>query len=447
MSQHAHSLSRRRILQLATASAAGLGLTACGSGGSGGGAGGADGDSGPITVWSWTTAAEALRGVVPSFERDNPGIKVDVQDLGNPAIWDKITVGLASGGKGLADVLHIGVDYLPGYMEKFPQGLADLSRLGADRHKDAFADGLWPTVVGKDRAVHALPWEVNPLGLFYRHDYFEKAGVDPASITSWDDLIAAGPKIRAATGARLLGLDKPGSSQDVDFFQNLLQLQGAFYFDAEGRITLASKPAVEALTVIKRLNDAGLVSDIAGEGTWKRLVGQGKLATAPDPAWAVEYLATKFPAQSGRWRVMQPPAAVPGGGRSAIVNSTYLAVSATSKRRKAAWRFIEYALTKPAEINRMFASGGVFPALKKAYDDPKFSAPHPFYGGQQVLRSFVTSLGPGAAATNFTGDYSRALKFAADAQTQVLLKGADPAAVLKAAADQLAQQTGRKQAA
>ncbi|MFI0976446.1 extracellular solute-binding protein [Streptomyces sp. NPDC021093] len=441
-----HPLSRRRLLQLATASAAGLGLTACGDNGAGGGAGG-DGDTGRITVWSWTTAAEALRGVVPSFERDNPHIKVDIQDVGNPAIWDKLTVGLASGGKGLADVLHIGVDYLPGYLEKFPEGLADLSALGADRYKDAFAKGLWPTVIGKDKAVHALPWEVNPLGLFYRKDYFDKARVDPESLRSWDDVIAAGPKILSATGAQLLGLDKPGTTQDMDFFQNLMQLQDAFYFDREGRITLASPAAVRALTVIKRLNDAGLIADTAGEGTEKRLLSQGKLATDPNPAWAVEYLAAKFPAQKGKWRVIRPPAAVPGGGRSALVNSTYLTVAASSPRRRAAWRFIEYALTKPAEINRMFASGGVFPALEAAYADPRFTAPHPFYGGQKVLKSFVDSLGAGSAATNFTGDYPRALKFASDAQSQVLLKGADPATALKAAAEQLARQTGRQQAA
>ncbi|MFJ1705902.1 ABC transporter substrate-binding protein [Kitasatospora sp. NPDC088346] len=440
-----HQLSRRHLLQLATASAAGFGLTACG-GGSGGAPSGGDGESGRITVWSWTTAAEALRGVVPSFERDNPGITVDVQDVGNPAIWDKITVGLASGGKGLADVLHIGVDYLPGYLEKFPNGLADLSALGADRHRDEFAQGLWPTVIGKDKAAHALPWEVNPLGLFYRQDYFEKAGVDPAAIGSWDDLIAAGPKVLAATGAQLIGLDKPGTTQDMDFFQNLMQLQGAFYFDHDGRVTLASPAAVQALTLIKRLNDAGLLADTAGQGTWKRLVGEGRLATVPYPAWAVEYLATKFPDQSGKWRVMQPPAAVAGGRRSAIVNSTYLAVASSSKRRRAAWRFVEYALTRPAEINRMFTSGGVFPALGAAYADPMFSAPHPFYGGQSVLKSFVDSLTTGADATNFTGDYARALKLASDAQSQVLLKGADPATALRDAARQLSQQTGRQQA-
>ncbi|WP_326766227.1 sugar ABC transporter substrate-binding protein [Streptomyces sp. NBC_01591] len=442
-----HQLSRRRLLQLATASAAGLGLAACGDNGSGGAAAGGDGDSGKITVWSWTTAAEGLRSVVPSFERDNPGIKVDVQDVGEPAIWDKITVGLASGGKGLADVLHIGVDYLPGYLDKFPDGIADLSKLGADKYKDAFAKGLWPTVIGKDKAAHALPWEVNPLGLFYRKDYFEKADVDPASISNWDDMIAAGRKIRAANDVQLLGLDKTGATQDMDFFQNLMQLQGAFYFDHEGRITLASPAAVKALTVIKRLNDADLLADTAGQGTGKRLLSQGKLATVADAVWAAEYLALKFPDQKGKWRVMQPPAAVPGGKRNVIVNSTYLTVSASSKRRKAAWRFIEYALTKPAEINRIFTSGGVFPALTAAYSDPKFSAPHPFYGGQKVLKPFVESLDSPSEATNFTSDYARALKFASDAQSRVLLKGADPADSLKDAAEQLAQQTGRQQAA
>ncbi|MGW1405152.1 extracellular solute-binding protein [Streptomyces sp. NPDC002403] len=439
-----HQLSRRRLLQLATASVAGLGLAACGDNGSG--SVGGDGDSGRITVWSWTTAAEGLRSVVPAFERDNPGIEVDVQDVGNPAIWDKITVGLASGGKGLADVLHIGVDYLPGYLDKFPDGIADLSRLGADKYKDAFARGLWPTVMGKDKAAHALPWEVNPLGLFYRHDHFEKAGVDPDGIGDWNDMTAAGSKILDATGVRLLGLDKTGATQDMDFFQNLMQLQDVFYFDQDGKITLASPAAVKALTLIKRLNDAGLIADTAGQGTEKRLLGQGKLATYAEAAWAVEYLASTFPEQKGKWRSMQPPAAVPGGKRNAIVNSTYLTVSGSSTRRKAAWRFIEYALTEPARINRMFASGGVFPALKTAYDDPRFSAPHPFYGGQKVLKPFVESLSADAGATNFTGDYARALKFASDAQSQVLLKGADPADALRKAAEQLARQTGRQQA-
>ncbi|MBP0449088.1 MULTISPECIES: sugar ABC transporter substrate-binding protein [unclassified Kitasatospora] len=441
-------LSRRDLLRTTggglLALAAGGALSAC-SGSGGDAAPGGDAATGTITVWSWATAAEALRGVVPAFEKDNPGIKVDVQDLGEPAIWDKITVGMAAGGQGLGDVLHIGCDYLPGYMEKFPGGLADLSGLGADAHKDKFAQGLWPVVTGKDGRVHALPWEVNPLGFFYRKDMFDKAGIDPTTFQTWDDVLAIGDRFKAANpGMALVGLNRPATpGPDLDFLQSLMQLQGAFYFDLKGDITVSSPEAVRALTIIKRLDEAGLVADAAGDHGWRNLMKAGKLALGPLPAWAAHYLEAKFPDQSGNWRLTRPPAVTPGGKRTAIVNSTYLAVAGSSPRRVAAWKFVEYALTRPASVNAMFTSGGVFPALTAAYADPMYSAPAPYYGGQPVLRTFADLLGEGADATNYSADFARALKLASDAQTKVFLKGADPAAALQDAAKQLAQQTGR----
>ncbi|MCG6495294.1 sugar ABC transporter substrate-binding protein [Kitasatospora sp. A2-31] len=442
-------LSRRDLLRASGAGlfalAAGGSLAACGSGSDSGSGSGGDAATGTVTVWSWTTAAEALRGVVPAFEKDNPGIKVDVQDVGNPAIWDKITVGLAAGGQGLADVLHIGCDYLPGYLEKFPGGLADLSALGADAHKEKFSKGLWPVVTGKDGKAYALPWEVNSLGFFYRKDYFDKAGLDPNTFGTWDDVLAAAPQFKAANpGVSLIAINKPAApAEDLDFLQSLMQLQGSFYFDLKGKVTMSSPEAVRALTIIKRLDEAGLVGDAAGDHGWVNLLKAGKVAVCPNPAWAVHYLETKVPDQKGNWRLAKPPAVVTGGKRTAIVNSTHLAVAASSPRRVAAWRFVEYALTRPASVNSMFNAGGVFPALTAAYADPMYSAPSPFYGDQPVLKTFTDLLGEGADATNYSGDYARALKLASDAQVKVFLKGGDPATVLQDAAKQLAQQTGR----
>ncbi|MGW5685364.1 ABC transporter substrate-binding protein [Nonomuraea sp. NPDC003754] len=401
-----------------------------------------------ITVWSWKPASEGLAAVAKDFEKANPNIKVNVQAIGNPAIWDKITIGMAAGGKGLGDVLHIGIDYLPGYMDKFPGGLADLRKLGADKYKDAFAKGLWPTVTGKDGGVYAMPWEVNPVGFFYRKDLFDKAGVDAEKITTWDEAIEAGKKLKEKTGAFLLGLNKPAAgSVDMDLYQSLLQQQGAFYFNREGEVTLGSAPAVQAMTLLKKMNDAGILADTSGEGTAKQMIGSGKLAALPWAAWAVSYIPEMRPEQKGLWRVMQPPAVTPGGKRAAIVNSTHLSVSGTSTHQKEAFAFVEYALTKPEVINKVFAEGGVFPALTAAYSDPRFTAPQPYFGDQPALKTFVDALTEGADATYYSGDYARALKLASDAQTKVLLKGADPAAALTEAATQLAQQTNRKPAA
>ncbi|MFG3257480.1 extracellular solute-binding protein [Streptomyces sp. NPDC048172] len=441
-------ISRRDLFRVSStgllALASGAALGACTGTGSPSASGG-DAATGEVTVWSWTTAADALRGVVPAFEKDNPGVTVDVRDVGNPAIWDKITVGMAADGKGLADVLHIGCDYLPGYMEKFPGGLADLSAFGADKYEHRFAEGLWPSVRDKDRKARALPWEVNPLGLFYREDMFEKAGIDPKTFATWDDVIDAGDDFKAANpGVFLIGLNKPASpGPDCDFLQSLMQLQGAFYFDREGNVTLGSEEAVTALTLIKRLDDAGLVGDASGKKGWDKLVRADKVAVAPQAAWGAHYMETEFPGQSGKWRLARPPAVTAGGKRSAIVNSTYLTVAGSSPRRKAAWKFVEHVLTKPSAMNKMFDSGGVFPALSAAYSDPSYGKKRPYYGGQPVLRTFTGLLDAGADATYYSGDFARALKLASDAQVKVLVKGGDPEAVLKDAAKQLAEQTRR----
>lgn len=422
------------------------GCTGSGAADAGGSGGKGDPRKGKITVWSWQGPAAELKALIPKFNKEFPDIQVTVEDIGNPAIWDKITAGLAAGGQGLADVLHIGVDYLPGYVERFPGGLADLAPLGATAHKDAFAAGLWQTVSPDAKRVDALPWEANSAGFYYRADLFERAGVDVDALQTWDETIEAGKRLKARTGAHLLGIDKPASQPDAaNFFQMLLQLQGAFYFDLEGRITLESPEAVRAMTLIKTMNDAGLVSDLAGG--WNALMSSLKRGTAavlPWPTWFGGIIEEQVPAETGKWKVRLPPAVRRGGPTAATVNSTHLAVAGSSKQQAAAWSFIEFALTRPASQVSIYRGKGIAPALIKAYDDPVFHEPSAFFSGQRKGEIFLSALKAPSPAVNYTGDYARALKLVTDAQSQVLLKGADPAKVLASAASELARQTGRK---
>lgn len=428
-----------------------LALAGCtGSGAADAGGSGAKGDprKGKITVWSWQGPAAELKALIPKFTKEFPDIQVTVEDIGNPAIWDKITAGLAAGGQGLADVLHIGVDYLPGYVERFPGGLADLAPLGATAHKDAFAPGLWQTVSPDGKRVNALPWEANSAGFYYRADLFERAGVDVGALQTWDETVEAGKQLKARTGAHLLGIDKPASQPDAaNFFQMLLQLQGVFYFDLEGRITLDSPEAVRAMTLIKTLNDAGLVSDLAGG--WNALMSSLKRGTAavlPWPTWFGGIIQEQVPAEAGKWKVRLPPAVRRGGPTAATVNSTHLAVAGSSPHQAAAWTFVEFALTRPASQVSIYRGKGIAPALLKAYDDPVFHEPSAFFSGQRKGEVFLSALKAPSPAVNYTSDYARALKLVTDAQSQVLLKGADPAKALTAAASELARQTGRKAA-
>jgi lactose/L-arabinose transport system substrate-binding protein len=441
-------LDRRRFLQFSAMAAGGAVLTACGGGSATaptaiGPTGTAA--TGDITVWSWQGPAAEMKALAPEFMKAFPGIKVDVQDIGNPAIWDKITAGLAAGGQGLGDVLHIGVDYLPAYIEKFPGGLADLTPLGADHHKAKFAQGMWETV-SRDGKVYALPWEANSAGFYYRADLFEEAGIDGEALHTWDEVIEAGIKLKAKTGVQLIGIDKPASVADsANFFQMLLQLQDTFYFDIQGNITLDTPQAVTAMTIIKKLNDAGLVADTAGG--WNAMISsiqKGTVAVQSMPTWFGGIIEETVPEEKGKWKVRLPPAVTSGGKVSATVNSTHLAISNTSKAKAAAFAFAEYVLTRPESQVRIYKEKGIAPALLAAYDDPIFHEESEFFSGQKKGEIFLDALKQPSYVTNYSADYPRALKAVTDAQSKVLLKGADPAAVLKEAADLLAQQTGRK---
>ncbi|MFI6928669.1 ABC transporter substrate-binding protein [Nonomuraea spiralis] len=439
-------MDRRRFLQLSALTAGGALLSACGSEAKPEQQPQAAATpSGSITVWSWAGPAAMMKELVPGFTKQFPGVKVDVQDIGNPAIWDKITTGMAAGGQGLGDVLHIGVDYLPAYIEKFPGGLADLTTLGADKHKAKFAQGMWETV-SRDGKVYALPWEANSAGFYYRADMFEKAGVDVEAIQTWDEMIEAGVKLKEKTGIQLLAINKAATQADsANLFQFLMQLQDAFYFDMQGNVTIDSPAGVTAMTLIKKMNDAGIVAD--GAGGWNTMISsikKGSVAVQPMPTWFGGIIAESAPDQKGKWKVRLPPAVTPGGKAAAIVNSTHLAVAGTSKNQATAFAFAEYVLTRPDSQVHIYKGKGIAPALMAAYDDPIFHQPSEYFSGQKMGEIFLGSLKQPSYVTNYSADYGRALKLVDDAQSKVLLQGADPATALREAADQLGNQTGRK---
>lgn len=88
-----------------------IGISACGSSNED-----AQNDKveGVITIWTWEQPGKAFEAAAKGFEKANPGTTVKVENVGNPAIWDKITTGLAAGGQGLPDIMNVGIDYIGG---------------------------------------------------------------------------------------------------------------------------------------------------------------------------------------------------------------------------------------------------------------------------------------------------------------------------------------------
>lgn len=101
-----------------------------------------------------------------------------------------------------------------------------------------------------DGTTYGVPIGANTLGLYYNADILEKAGVDPASITSWDSLNAALEKVTKAG-------DKGITFAGISGEEGVFQFQPWFWGAGADLSDLGSDQAISA---------GQLVSDWIGKG-------------------------------------------------------------------------------------------------------------------------------------------------------------------------------------
>ena len=279
---------------------------------------------GEITVWAWNIAAKSLDSTVAGFNKKYPNVKVTVQDIGRLDVYDKLTTGLQGGGAGLPDVVAVESDRMDVFTAAFPDGFADLTSR-ASKYEADFDPSKWAQskINGK---IRSIPWDSGPTGLWYRVDVFQQAGVDPKSIETWDDLIAAGEKIKTATGGKVKLLPVDIVADDAGYRMMTSQLGTCCYFNSDGKINIGGAESVRVMTKLKEMNDKGLVANTSG---WDGVVGatkNGDVATVPFGVWYSGTIIDQAPDLSGKWDVMLLPAFDKGGNRAANLGGSTLAI-------------------------------------------------------------------------------------------------------------------------
>jgi len=430
----------KRLRTLVPLAAAALVLSGCAMAGTASGpAATLDPDakvSGSITVWSWDAAAVSLKRLAGAYEKEHSGTSIKVVDIGYDNAYDKLSVGLQAG-TGLPDLVTIETDHTPGYLSQFPAGFTDLTPIIGDKKAD-FDPSKWAASVDASGAVKAVPWDSGTVGLFYRSDYLDAAGVDPASLTTWDSLVTAGEKIKAQTGHTLLTADISSGG----LFQMLLQQQGQGLFDDKGDIAVSSPQAVKALTLLKELNDKGLLKNVTGWDARVTSAKNGDSAVTPEAVWWIATLTGEAQELSGKYGVTELPAFGTDSARTSNSGGSALAVPAQAKNPQLAASFAAFALADTANQVSMMKKDGLFPSYLPALKDPLFQQSDPYFGGQKVYRLFAEQTAK-IPAISYTADNAKAGDIVANAVVSSVINGADPATALKDAAKQIATATGR----
>jgi raffinose/stachyose/melibiose transport system substrate-binding protein len=143
--------------------------------------------------------------VAREFESKNPGVKIEMQFLENEAYKAKAPTLLQS-----KDRPHIIYSWAGGVLKaQVEAGVLEDITAQVTPYKDQLSAAAVKafTVDGK---IYGLPHTVSQVGFMYNKELFAKAGVDGSKIATWDDLLDAVKKLKAANVTPILvgGADK-----------------------------------------------------------------------------------------------------------------------------------------------------------------------------------------------------------------------------------------------
>jgi lactose/L-arabinose transport system substrate-binding protein len=356
---------------------------------------------GDLTIWCWEAAADTLKVVDDDFKEAYPSIKLKYVLFEPTDVYQKIQLAVAAGG-GFPDVSCIEDSHLAQFVEL--GALADITS-----QVTPFVDKMnaykWHQA-SMDERYFAMPWDSGPVAVFYRRDVFEKAGVDPESIETWEDYYQAAKTIKAETGVPMW--PQPKGQNDARLFEMLLWQQGLGYVDADGNVILDEDPRVEeTLEFMGRFWREGLASGQEWwTDPWYKALANGDVATVVEAVWLGTFFKSFIaPEAGGKWGVIKLPVWESGGSQASNDGGSALAIFEASKQQEAAWAYTRFHLGLEKSQLEMYRKKDIFPSLETTYANPFFEQPDPYFGGDKARALFAEVVTEIPEAGVYSPDY------------------------------------------
>jgi multiple sugar transport system substrate-binding protein len=341
---------RRAWLARAAALAVPSGVTGCGS------------DPARLSFWAMGREGEVAVELLAGFERENPGVRLQIEQLPWSAAHEKLLTAFA--GDALPDLAQVGNTWLPemAALNALEPLSSWLESKTAPRAADHF-DGIWQTnVIGGE--VVGVPWYVDTRLLFYRRDLLGRAGFDhpPADWSEWRRMLAALHGGEVPTPLLL----------PVNEFEPLLALalqqNDSLLKDGGRRGNFSSAGFGRALDFYLEAFRRGWapplshnqVANVAQE------FGRGRFAFYITGPWNIGEFRRRLPPElQSAWTTAPLPG--PNGPGASIAGGASLVLFRRSRRKAMAWRLVEY-LCRPAVQQQFYYLTGNLPPRRDSWN-------------------------------------------------------------------------------
>ncbi len=361
------------------------------------------GDAATKTITMWVFAPEhvdAYQAAFPSFEKEHPGVKINLQQV----TWNVVTQRLQAAmwsGVALPDVVEIPIDsagaYFRGPIEDI--GFVDLTdRIKQAKLLDQMVTARFAPYTTRGH-IFGLPHDVHPMMLAYNAEVFEKEHVDVSKIETWDDFIAVGRRLTKLTGPNLRYMLELEEGRTAHFDPCLLQ-RGGGHFDAEGNVIFDNEIGVQTMLWFVPLvaGEHRIASSLAGSQALGGAIKDGYFLCMMCPDWRTKTIEGMFtdkktkefdPEMMGKLKLMPLPAVTRGGRRTSTWGGTMLGITKKSSNPDLAWQLALSLYLDKAGLGERFRNTNILPALRSAWKEPAFNEPRPFWGGQRLGTMFA----------------------------------------------------------
>jgi multiple sugar transport system substrate-binding protein len=337
-----------------------------------------------LRFWAMGREGEVVEELVRDFERENPGIRVEVQQIPWSAAHEKLLTGYVGGST--PDVTQLGNTWIAEFaalnalvpLDPLLEGSATLAA-------ESYFPGIWETNV-VDGAVYGVPWYVDTRVLFYRRDLLARAGHARMPDT-WAAWRAAMEDVKRVVGKDRYAVFLPTN----EFMQPVilgLQNGSPLLADRGTRGAFSQAPFREAFEFYHGLFRDGLAPPIGNAeiANMYQEFARGYFAMVITGPWNLGEFERRVPdSLQTEWATAALPG--PDGPGASIAGGSSLVLMRGSKHPEAAWRLIEF-LSRPDQQLRFWRLTGDLPARTEAWSDSALAAnPRVAAFGEQLERA------------------------------------------------------------
>ena len=312
---------------------------------------------------------EVVTQLLPEFEKEHPGIKVQVQQIPWSAAHEKLLTAYV--GDATPDIAMLGNTWVPEFVALDALEPLD-ARVAASKdlpRSDYFA-GIWDTNVVKD-TTFGIPWYVDTRVIFYRTDLLANAGCAtmPSTWAAWRECMVA---VKKRMGPHQYPLLIPVTEWPPIV---ILALQaGSTILKDNDRFGGFSDPQfMKAFNFYVSLFRDGLAPALSGTeiSNLYQEFERGNIAMYISGPWQIgEFTNRLSPAMKGKWMTAPLPG-VDGPGAS-LAGGASLSLFRSSKHKAEAWLLMEYL--SRADVQMRFSElTGDLPARRAAWADTLLS--------------------------------------------------------------------------